>query len=166
MSLLSTTDVVSRFEMMPHPEGGYYREIMPGEPALAPWHLEKIPKECALVYFLLEGRDFFPFHFLPHEETWHLYWGGPFEFHIINQHGEHKFFPLAHHQGAGHPARLRTFVNQHKAIRLAPGASWGLAICVRPPHHEFASIEPATRGDLLLSYPNCEEIIRQLTRDI
>jgi predicted cupin superfamily sugar epimerase len=163
---LSFSDVVGRLGLMPHPEGGYYREIRPGEEDTFPWHLDRPSREVGLVYFLLDGRDFFPFHHQGFEETWHLYWGGPLEFHLLNRQGEHRMLPLAHDQGAGHGSRLRVYPNTHRAMRLAPAAEWALAVCVRPPNHSFASIEPATRGELLLTYPGHEPIIRQLSREV
>lgn len=166
--ILSAQDIVSRLRLTPHPEGGFYREVFrsgvnvdhPGVPAGE----DRQRSASTLIYFLIEHGDFSAFHRVRSDETWHLYAGGPVELHLISQHGEYERALLALEIGAGFLPQFTIPANSWQAARVGPSVPWALCGCTVAPGFEFADFSIASRKELLLCYPACEQIILELTR--
>lgn len=71
--------LVRRFQLEPHPEGGFYREIHRSTILVDP--RDGRPGRCALtaIYYLLPGGQHSRWHRVASDEVWHLYDGGPLE---------------------------------------------------------------------------------------
>ena len=63
-------DYIERFQMVPHVEGGFFRELDPHNPnsELRPAH--------GVIYYMLDAHDKSDFHVLDSDEYW-LYHAGP-----------------------------------------------------------------------------------------
>ena len=78
---MTAQDVIEKLNLLPHPEGGYYRETYRSD--------EKIPKEVlperysgdrnffTAIYFLLQSHEQHLWHRLKSDEIWHFYLGSP-----------------------------------------------------------------------------------------
>jgi len=69
--------LIDRYRLIPHPEGGYYREVYrSGQTLLSP---ETGTKRSALthIYFLLAAGQVSRFHKVVHDEVWNFYAGNP-----------------------------------------------------------------------------------------
>jgi uncharacterized protein len=160
--------IVKRFELEPHPEGGFFREVYrsplrvahPAVPATAP------NERCGgtLIYFLLGPDDFSAFHRVRWtDEIWHLYAGGPIELHLLTPDGAHVARTLASDLDRGEPVTIVP-AGWWQAARLAPGCAWAFGGCTVAPGFEFADFEMPPRQNLLARYPDHAEIIAALTR--
>lgn len=161
-------DIVQRFGLMPHPEGGYYREIHrsgvtvehPGIPA----GRDARRSGGTFIYFLLADGDFSAFHRVRwSDEIWHLYAGGPLEVHLIDDHGRHSERLLTSDLVTGEPATV-VDAGCWQATRLAPGAKWAFTGCTVSPGFDFSDFDMPTTDELLAAHPEHGAIIRQLTR--
>jgi uncharacterized protein len=160
--------IVERFELVPHPEGGYFREVFRSD--LAFDHPGLDPKRgtrrraSTLIYFLLAERDFSAFHrVLASDEVWHLYGGGPLELHVIDSSRRYTKRVLSGDLASGEPACVVP-AGCWQAARPAPGTAWAFTGCTVAPGFDFADFEMPPREQLAASFPEHAPIIRELTR--
>jgi len=160
--------IVDRFRLEPHPEGGYFREVYRSSlsvthPGIPDEH-DKTRRAGTLIYFLLEGDSFSAFHRVKwSDEAWHLYTGGPIELHAIDPAGGHDPRLLSSDFEAGEPTTLVP-AGHWQAARLTGGATWAFGGCTVSPGFEFADFEMPARVSLLEAWPQHAELIRSLTR--
>lgn len=161
--------IVERFELIPHPEGGYFREVYrSGTKITHPGVPPDLPStRCSgtLIYFLLSGAEFSAFHRVRwSDEAWHLYAGGPLELHVIDGNGRHERRLLTGDLEHGEPTTVIRG-GDWQAARLAAGVTWAFGGCTVAPGFEYDDFEMPPRTDLLSSFPRHADIIRALTRD-
>jgi predicted cupin superfamily sugar epimerase len=160
--------LVERFELTPHPEGGYFREVFRSALTVDSSRGDgaRLVRRSGgtLIYFLLAERDFSAFHrVLGADEIWHLYAGGPLELHTIDLGGEHRARELTAALEHGEPTGVVP-AGWWQAARLARGAAWAFCGCTVAPGFEFADFEMPPAADLVGAYPGHERVIRELTR--
>lgn len=160
--------IVERFGLVPHPEGGYFKEVYrsaqriehPGVPA---------PHDAArpagtLIYFLLQGREFSAWHRVRwSDEIWHLYAGGPLELHTIDADGRYARRVLTTDLAAGEPAAVVPG-GSWQAARLTEGSGWALGGCTVSPGFDFADFEMPGAAELKRAFPAHADVIDELTR--
>jgi uncharacterized protein len=160
--------LVERFALIPHTEGGYYREVFRSGVALdlAGGGTKPGVKRAAstLIYFLLADGDFSAFHRVrSSDEVWHLYAGGPLELHTIDSSRRYAKHVLASDLASGEPAHVVP-AGCWQAARLAPSGAWAFAGCTVAPGFDFADFEMPPGEELAASFPAHAQIIRELTR--
>jgi predicted cupin superfamily sugar epimerase len=72
-------DLIEQLQLMPHPEGGYYKEVYRSGESV---HSDRAgAKRSAVtdIYFLLSEGQISRFHRVCHDEIWHFYEGAPLE---------------------------------------------------------------------------------------
>ena len=96
---------IDRLNLIPHPEGGYYRETYRSELSIA---REALPPQftgprlvSTAIYFLLESNNFSAFHRLRSDELWHFYAGSPITVHVIEPEGSYSGIQLGADPDAG-----------------------------------------------------------------
>lgn len=160
--------LVERFDLKPHPEGGFYREVYrsdvilnhPGIPAGRPSER----RSGSMIYYLLGPEDFSAFHRVRWtDEIWHLYAGGPLQMHIIDDRGRHSAPTLSRDFSSGEPICIVP-AGSWQAARPAPGVDWVFGGCTVSPGFEFADFEMPARDKLLRMYPSHATLIETLTR--
>jgi len=161
--------IVERFQMQPHPEGGFFREVYRSgielEHPSIPADTSRRRSGSTLIYFLLAGQAFSAFHrVVCSDEVWHLYGGGPLEVHTINAAGRHDRYVLTTAWDAGEPAAI-VKAGDWQAAKLAPGARWAFCGCTVAPGFDFDDFEMPPASELLAAYPKHATVIRELTRD-
>jgi predicted cupin superfamily sugar epimerase len=160
--------IVERFQLIPHPEGGYYREVFRSEIAFDHPGIDSLRgarrRASTLIYFLLAERDFSAFHrVLASDEVWHLYAGGPLEVHTIDPAKRYEKHVLSGDLENGEPAFVVP-AGWWQAARLAPSAAWAFIGCTVAPGFDFADFEMPPRHDLAARFRAHEAIIGELTR--
>jgi predicted cupin superfamily sugar epimerase len=160
--------IVERFELVPHPEGGFFREVYRStltldHPAI-PGDLRRSRATGTLIYFLLSGEDFSAFHRVKwSDEIWHLYAGGPLELNLIDGPGHLETRLLTSDLDAGEPTTVIP-AGTWQSARLGPGADWAFGGCTVSPGFDYEDFEMPEAPVLLERYPAHEVIIRALTR--
>lgn len=160
--------IVERFGLVPHPEGGYFREVYRSGLAVAhpgvPEGHDRTRPAGTLIYFLLQGREFSAWHRVRWtDEVWHLYAGGPLELHVIDPSGQHERRALTTDVSAGEPTSIVP-AGAWQAARLGNGASWALGGCTVSPGFDFADFEMPRAAELERLFPGLSSIIGELTR--
>src|SRR5262245_29504641 len=76
-------EVIERLGLVPHPEGGYYRETFRSSREDASGR-----SASTAIYFMLPGGVFSAFHVIRSaDEIWHHYDGEPVEIHTLSPNG-------------------------------------------------------------------------------
>jgi predicted cupin superfamily sugar epimerase len=162
---LSTQDLVDRLDLLPHPEGGYYRETYRSDFSHLPPNSFGIKEKRSIstaIYFLLTQGNFSAFHRIKQDELWHHYMGDAVAVHTISPEGEYHKLLLGKDLGEGE-------FPQH----MVKGGTWfasetlgvySLAGCTVAPGFDFADFELPKRESLLDLFPHLTEEITGLTR--
>jgi predicted cupin superfamily sugar epimerase len=162
--------LIEMLELLPHPEGGFYRETYraPGTIAAAalPGRFGGARAFSTAIYFLLRGDQFSALHRLRCDELWHFYVGAPLEVIEITGGGRLVVTRLGPELGAGEVPQAVVPAGHWFGARLAeprPDA-FALVGCTVAPGFDFADFEMARRDDMLAAHPRHESLIRALTR--
>lgn len=83
------SQIIRQLGLMPHPEGGYFREIYrSGEMIPRTGLPDRFPGDRSFstaIYYLLEAGHVSRFHRIPSDELWHFYEGDPLAIHILEE---------------------------------------------------------------------------------
>lgn len=157
--------LIQRFDLRPHPEGGYYAETHRGTQRVSRAAGGGERSASTAIYYLLEQADFSAWHRIASDEMWHFYMGSPLDIHILWPDGSVATKKL------GNPLETEGASFQV----LVPAGCWfgaahpgqggyTLAGCTVAPGFEFSEFELADEAELLLAYPGHEGLIRRLAR--
>jgi uncharacterized protein len=155
--------IVRLLGLVPHPEGGFYRETFRAE--LLPFELSGRGARSAstAVYFLLKGEDFSAFHRVRSDEVWHHYAGVTVELHTLENARGHGVELLGPGFERGEQPQFVVPKGVYQAARLSePG--FALCGCTVAPGFDFADFELPERAVLRNLFPAEHSIIDRLTR--
>lgn len=92
MGQFNAKQLIEKLELMPHPEGGYFRETYrsPGTigDSSLPESMVGYRNYSTAIYFLLGRTDYSRFHTLKADEIWHFHAGFPLEIIEITPSGQ------------------------------------------------------------------------------
>jgi predicted cupin superfamily sugar epimerase len=170
LSDLTADLLIEMLELLPHPEGGFYRETYraPGTIAAAalPGRFGGARAYSTAIYFLLVGDQFSALHRLRCDEVWHFYLGTPMEIIEITGGGRLVVTRLGPGLTAGEVPQAVVPAGHWFGARLAEPRPEAFALvgCTVAPGFDFADLEMARRDDMLAAHPRHESLIRALTR--
>jgi predicted cupin superfamily sugar epimerase len=76
---LRVAELIEKLELLPHPEGGYYREVFRSAADVTPKGARDSRSALTTIYFLLAAGQHSRWHQLRSDEVWHFYEGHPLE---------------------------------------------------------------------------------------
>jgi hypothetical protein len=138
--------------LIPHPEGGFYREMF-RSPAPVALPDGRIRSASTAILYLLPSDEWSTWHRVTSDEVWHHYEGAPLRLYCLG-HGE-------------------VVLNQQHPQAVVPGGCWQAAEpiggpvlcgCTVAPGFEFEDFEMGTREALLREFPADQALIDRLTR--
>ena len=165
---LSVRELIQRFDLLPHPEGGYYKETYRSKEHISK---EALPERfggersfSTAIYFLLEEGNFSALHRIQSDECWHFYAGDPLLVHIIRPDGAWETITLGRDVEAGNYFQYVVPAGCWFASEPAPGSAFCLVGCTVAPGFDFADFEMAKAADLLSAFPQHGPMINRLCR--
>ncbi len=160
-------EIVSRLELLPHPEGGYYKETYRSEGEIPEAVLGKDyvgeRNYATSIYFLLTSENFSAFHRIKQDEIWHFYDGSPIQLHMIDQEGNYSSQLIGKELSNGELPQILVPGGVWFASEVAEGGSYSLAGCTVSPGFDFQDFELRSGEELSKLYPQHEKIVRRLT---
>jgi hypothetical protein len=164
--------IIETLNLLPHPEGGYFKETYRseeeiGQDALGSQYKGK-RNHSTCIYFLLTTNMFSAFHKINQDEIWHFYEGGPLNLHIISPTGEYSKTVIGNN----------VLANERPQI-VVKGGSWfaadvinvtnettaySLVGCTVSPGFDFNDFDLAKQKELVELFPQHKIIIEKLTR--
>ncbi len=159
---------IQALQLLPHPEGGFYRETYRSQQTL------DVPQagDGALVarnastgiYFLLEQGNFSAFHKIRSDEMWHFYAGAALEVLELADNGELRSTRLGPDLRQGEVFQHVVPAHTWFASRVAAGGAFSLVGCTVAPGFDFADFSMADRAALVAEFPQHRQTITELTR--
>ena len=70
-------DLIEKYNLVPHPEGGFFREIFRSGSMVASDPAGETRNAMTHIYFLLSKGEISRFHRVIHDEIWNFYQGDP-----------------------------------------------------------------------------------------
>lgn len=160
--------LVRELELLPHPEGGYYRETYRAEVVIPRTTLGPgfggDRAVCTAIYYLLRQGDFSALHRIASDEIWHFYGGGALTVHTIHEDGRHVATKLGHRLELGEVPQHVVPAGAWFGARMEGDGDYALVGCTVAPGFDFAEFALAEREAMVRAYPEHEGVIRALTR--
>ncbi len=158
---------VNKYQMQPHPEGGYFAETYRAAELISK---EALPARflgnrsfSTGIYFLLENHHFSAFHRIQADEMWHFYAGGPLNVYIIHTDGRLEIIKLGANPDNGEVFQAVVPAGTWFGSKPDAKSAYSLVGCTVAPGFDFADFELAAQANLLTTYPQHEEVVRLLT---
>lgn len=151
--------------LLPHPEGGFYREVV--RSALGVQSQAHEGERAALTHidFLLEAGTFSAWHVVTSDELWHHYLGDPLELHLLEGEGEaanHRVIVLGHDLEKGEVLHAMVPAGVYQAA--ATRGAYSLMGCTVAPGFEFRDFSMPARHELAGRFGRHTEILQRFTR--
>lgn len=161
-------DVIIRtLGLVPHPEGGYYREIYRSAETVG---RESLPERYegdrhfgSSIIYLLTDDTFSAIHRLKTDEVFLYHLGDPVELLRLYPDGSGDVVALGPAINRGHMLQCVVPRGCWMGLSLATGGAYGLLGTVMAPGFDFSDFEMGNRGKLTAEYPGFAEMISRLT---
>ena len=160
---MKAKDIIEQLQLIPHPEGGYYRQTYRSEKNIIV--SEGINRHLSTaIYYLLEDNDRSHFHRIKSDELWFFHTGEPLEIiSIINN--KLSTIILGNDLTKGESPQALIPANTWFGARLKNGTGFSLVSCTVAPGFDFADFELAKREELVTQFPHLKEVVEMFTRE-
>ncbi|MEI8136080.1 MAG: cupin domain-containing protein [Bacteroidota bacterium] len=160
--------LVNKLKLLPHPEGGYYKETYRSEQLVAqnslPGSFGGERNIATAIYFLIENNNFSALHKIKSDETWHFYYGDALEVIEIDNNGKLTSTLVGNNLLDGESFQYTVKANTWFGSRVRSGGNFSLVGCSVSPGFDFKDFELAKKDELLLLFPEHKSIINEMTR--
>ncbi len=134
---ISPEQIIRAFQLLPHPEGGHYREIFRSTDTVQTTDGRGTRSALTLIHFLLCQGETSAWHKVLSDETWHWRGGSPLELWLMD-----PDMQTAHQQiigPLGEAASVSTYVVPARWWQAArPVGGWSMVECAVAPGFDFA----------------------------
>ena len=159
---------VEKYQMQPHPEGGYFAETYRSAEIILQSALPArfAGNRCFStgIYFLLENHHFSAFHRIQADEMWHFYAGGPLNVYVIHLDGRLEIIKLGTNPDNGEVFQAVVPAGTWFGSKPDAESAYSLVGCTVAPGFDFADFELADKDALAAEFPLHEQLIRKLCR--
>ncbi len=158
--------LIEKFKLLPHPEGGFFREAYRSTENISanalPSRFNGDRSFSTSIYYLLpEGKNS-KLHRIKSDEVWHFYLGGSLNLECIDEKGTVHKIKLGQNIEAGE--ELQHVVKAGHWFGASPSSNSGFCFvgCTVSPGFDFADFEIADKTKLLAQFPNARDTIHRL----
>ncbi len=153
-------DLIASLRLMPHPEGGYYRETYRAKETTG-----NPPRALSTaIYYLLVPETFSEIHRLKSDEIFHFYLGQTVEILQLFPDGQSAVTQLGQNLAAGEQLQVTIAAGVWFGSRLKEGGEYALMGTTVAPGFDFADFESGKRAPLTAQYADRAALIASLTR--
>lgn len=165
---MTVDTLVKELHLLPHPEGGFYKETYRSEGIISNSCLSpdfKGDRNMATgIYFLVEKGNFSALHKIKSDETWHFYYGDALEVIEIDEQENLIITKIGSNLSNGETFQYTVKANTWFGSRVSEGGSFSLVGCTVYPGFDFNDFELADRDILINTFPHLKNLITELTR--
>ena len=133
---MDADEIIARYGLTPHPEGGHYREIFRADAE------EGGRGAVTSIYYLLRAGEVSAWHRVDAVEIWHYHAGDALRLELSSDGVE----TTSHRLGVGDGACPQVVVPVGAWQSARPEGAWTLVGCTVAPAFEFAGFELAPPG--------------------
>ncbi|TFG97146.1 MAG: cupin domain-containing protein [Calditrichales bacterium] len=155
---MNVQKLIDRYKLIPHPEGGYYREVYRSEQILLSPAAGIKRNALTHIYFLLAKGQVSRFHKVVHDEVWNFYRGSPLK--LIQYNGKDVTEAII-----GVPGNDFVTVVKGGIFQAAETTgAYSLVGCTVAPGFEFEdfsflSDDPELKAEFLKKYPDYQRLV-------
>ncbi|MBT3174108.1 MAG: cupin domain-containing protein [Lentimicrobiaceae bacterium] len=156
---------INKLELLPHPEGGYYKEtyrsIINADKKCLPHIFKGRRSFSTAIYFMLEKEDISVFHKIKSDEIWHFHDGAPMVIYVIEDDGKITELNL----GISDLENIfpQAVVPANRWFAAKSKGEYTLVSCTVSPGFDFNDFEMADKKYLLKKYPEHSALIDTFT---
>ena len=136
-----SSDYIAQLGLLPHPEGGYYKEVFRSSENYLFEGFESERSVCTSIYFLLEKGQASALHRIKSDEIWYHHDGGTLEIIEMDKAGREIITRLGKNISNGEKLQHVVAANRWFGARLAPDADFCLVGCQVSPGFDFRDFE-------------------------
>lgn len=165
--MTTAQDIINKFNLQPHPEGGYFEETYRSKGEIPNEALSQEYKDSrnysTAIYFLLTSDQFSAFHKIKQDEIWHFYKGSPIRIHMISAQGVYSNVVVGRDLSVGQVPQYVIKGGVWFAAEVVEKDSFSFVGCTVSPGFDFQDLDMPRREFLLGKYPELEEVILKFT---
>jgi hypothetical protein len=160
---MTAKELIDKLQLLPHPEGGWYRETYRSEETMTNKNGAQ-RNVCTAIYFLLVGKNKSHFHRIESDETWFFHNGEPLEI-VMIEGGKMRSVLLGNDISNEEIPQFTVPAKTWFAAKIKSGIGYSLVSCTVAPGFDFSDFELAERQKLIKELPELEAVIREFTMD-
>lgn len=165
---MKAKEIIGVLGLLPHPEGGYYKEIYRSGELIKKTSLpERYNNDRSIstfIYYMLAGEDFSAFHRLKSDEIWHFYSGSRIILHLLNEKKGYSKIVLGNNLTSGEIPQFVIENGIYFAAEVSDKSSYSLIGCTVAPGFDFEDFEFADESSLTRSFPWQSKLIKKFCR--
>ena len=153
---------INHLNLLPHPEGGFYKEVYRSEGSIPADSLSDAfdgdRSYATSIYFLLRSEDISKFHILTSDELWFFHDGSPVTIHQLNKDGVLTSVVLGEDV-------LQTTISKdvYFGAEVTQPDSYCLVSCVVAPGFDFADFYMPPKEEMMGLFPEHASLIERFT---
>ena len=149
--------IIEQYQLMPHPEGGYYKEVYRSKMRVSTNRGEQ--SALTSILYLLRDKEVSAFHRLSSPEIWYHHEGEAIQLYVIDEKGFMHEYELSK-EPTGTP-QVTVEPGCWFAARIKNGNGYTLLGCAVAPGFEFSNFEMGDKKELIKNYPELYQLINQ-----
>ncbi len=169
---MNALDLVASLGLLPHPEGGFYKETYRATDVIPKVALDGLGAgrfagdraASTAIYFLLREGEYSALHRIASDEVWHFYAGSPLTIVCLHEDGRREDLLLGLDFARGAAPQQVVPAGAWFGSYVTGGEGFALVGCTVAPGFDFADFELGTRAQLLDRFPAHGDAVRALTR--
>lgn len=166
-SRISAAEIIEKFHLIPHIEGGFYKENYLANDRIPrsalPERFQGDRRFSSAIYFLLMEGQVSKLHRIASDEVWHFYLGSPLVIVEIENDGKVKSTLLGTDVLAGQHVQYMVPAGNWFGAYPLEKSEFCFVGCTVAPGFDYADFELASRDKLLSEYPHAKKVIHKLT---
>lgn len=170
MPAIKAKEIIRLYDLLPHPEGGHYRQTYRSAGIISaralPGYFAEDKAYATAIFYLLQQGESSRLHRLKQDELWHFYLGGTLRLITISPKGKYSEFLLGQNILAGEQVQLVVSAGYWFGAAPAPGSPYSFAGCTVSPGFDFSDLEFPRPGELESSFPHLQGKLEQFTLKI
>ena len=166
--MFTAESLVNYFNMLPHPEGGFYKETYRSDELIPhgalPQRFVGDRYFSTVIYFLLEKGNFSGFHKIQSDECWHFYAGQALLIYVLHNDSVLQTIRLGNDILNGEVIQAVVPAGCCFASEPAPVSDFSFVGCTVAPGFDFADFELAKAAELVIVFPGYMDLINRLCK--
>lgn len=138
---MTAQEYVSKLEMLPHPEGGFYKECFRSKQSIQFPDFDGERSVSTSIYFLLVKGQTSALHRIKSDEIWYFHDGQTLEIIELDEQGNEKITLLGKNLMSGEVLQHVVPAGIWFGARLAPNSEFCLVGCQVSPGFDFRDFE-------------------------
>ena len=159
---MNADDWIQQLQLLPHPEGGYYKETYRSKESVFFLGFEGRRNTSTAIYFLLKEKDKSHFHRIKSDELWFFHEGSSLEIFCLSENGLQTIL-LGKNSKEGEQLQAIIPAGNWFAAKIKDETGFSLVSCTVAPGFDFQDFELAEKELLEKEFPSHKRLIEVMT---